>query len=898
MTLPSHLQQLAFHWPWRDYQARVLTAIDAHLDDNRLHIVAAPGSGKTVLGLEVMRRLGKPALVLSPTRTIRNQWLERLQDFLPPGASWPLPWVSGELDAPAFFTSITYQALHGQSRRETEELEEASVEEAGELEKAPDPSELQTVAARLREIGIGTLILDEAHHLRAEWWKALSKLVEALPGLTVVSLTATPPYDVSGYEWDRYHELCGPIDEEIAVPELVRSGTLCPHQDFVWTVVPTKSERQHTRDYDQAVDTFRGQWLVDKGFITELASHPWCGPEPDLGEVLANAESVHALLVFLYAADQPLPGPLLKLMDLKSHAIPALDRRWWQVLIKSYLFDRHWPENEAGETRRKVMKRQLREANLLWRRELRLDQSRPIKTGLTLSSAKLDACVAVHRLERQHRGAALRQVILTDFIRDEGIDEAAAGENSLGAWPVLRRLVEAADQGSGEAEDMALLSGRLTVLHQSRLPALQALLGSEIDSNPVAALPGFVRLKGGGQHLVGSITRLISEGRLRLLVGTRALLGEGWDCPAVNSLILASFVGSYVLTNQMRGRAIRTDRQDPHKVASIWHLVALAHDTPSGFVDLRELERRFETFVGLSEHEPRIENGLKRIKLAYGDRFNISNAPFHYERSNRLMAVRLEGIGEIAGRWRQAIDGGRQGRVAPTVRAGNPPRHTGFFFNRTLGFLLFEAVSGFCADLFYSLARSRADNAADLFNVLAFAAAIAFLYTLPKLWKAGVLTMRHLPVDGTIRQMGLALRDALCASGIIDKRPAELPLNVEKHHDGSISLNLEGADFYTQSLFADAMEELLSPIDNPRYLLTRQRKRRFWQSRDYHAVPGIFGSHKDKALALHHEWVKRLGKGELIYTRAEDGRRLLLQARARAFSTAMQARNERRDQWM
>ena len=109
---------------------------------------------------------------------------------------------------------------------------------------------------------------------------------------------------------------------------------------------------------------------------------------------------------------------------------------------------------------------------------------------------------------------------------------------------------------------------------------------------------------------------------------------------------------------------------------------------------------------------------------------------------------------------------------------------------------------------------------------------------------------------------------------------------MEQHRDGSITLSLEGADFYTQSLFADAMEELLGPIDNPRYLISRQRKRRFWQQRDYHAVPAVLGNHKDKAMALHQAWKKRLGRGELIYTRVEEGRRLLLQARARAFSWA------------
>ncbi len=66
---------LKFRYSWRPYQQRVLDSIDQHLDDDRLHVVAAPGAGKTTLGLEVFRRLRKCTLVLSPTRVIRDQWI-------------------------------------------------------------------------------------------------------------------------------------------------------------------------------------------------------------------------------------------------------------------------------------------------------------------------------------------------------------------------------------------------------------------------------------------------------------------------------------------------------------------------------------------------------------------------------------------------------------------------------------------------------------------------------------------------------------------------------------------------------------------------------------------------------------------------------------------------------
>lgn len=97
---------LRFQHKWRPYQERVLNAVNAHLDDRRLHIVAAPGAGKTTLGLEIFRILEKPALALSPTRIIRDQWIERLTDFCDTDDPTTLKWVSNSSHAPRLFTSI------------------------------------------------------------------------------------------------------------------------------------------------------------------------------------------------------------------------------------------------------------------------------------------------------------------------------------------------------------------------------------------------------------------------------------------------------------------------------------------------------------------------------------------------------------------------------------------------------------------------------------------------------------------------------------------------------------------------------------------------------------------------------------------------------------------------
>ena len=110
----------------------------------------------------------------------------------------------------------------------------------------------EVVAERLAEAGIATLVVDEAHHLRNFWWRCLDRLKERLEPLRVVALTATPPYDVAGGEWRRYADLCGPVDEEIGIPELVRAGDLCPHQDYVYLCTPRQ-------DHAAELARFRGR---------------------------------------------------------------------------------------------------------------------------------------------------------------------------------------------------------------------------------------------------------------------------------------------------------------------------------------------------------------------------------------------------------------------------------------------------------------------------------------------------------------------------------------------------------------------------------------------------------------------------------------------------------------
>ena len=78
----------------------------------------------------------------------------------------------------------------------------------------------------MKNANIELLCLDECHHLRSEWWKSLEAFQSQLSSLRSISLTATPPYDSTPAMWTRYMNMCGDIDEEITIPELVKEHSV------------------------------------------------------------------------------------------------------------------------------------------------------------------------------------------------------------------------------------------------------------------------------------------------------------------------------------------------------------------------------------------------------------------------------------------------------------------------------------------------------------------------------------------------------------------------------------------------------------------------------------------------------------------------------------------------
>ncbi len=72
-----------FYITFRKYQEDMLKTFEEQKKsgETKFHFVAPPGSGKTIICLEIIRRIGEKAVVFSPNQAIQSQWLTRLKEL-------------------------------------------------------------------------------------------------------------------------------------------------------------------------------------------------------------------------------------------------------------------------------------------------------------------------------------------------------------------------------------------------------------------------------------------------------------------------------------------------------------------------------------------------------------------------------------------------------------------------------------------------------------------------------------------------------------------------------------------------------------------------------------------------------------------------------------------------
>ncbi|MBQ8518526.1 MAG: DEAD/DEAH box helicase family protein, partial [Agathobacter sp.] len=734
---------LKFKYTWRKYQARVLENTREYVADGKVHIVAAPGSGKTTLGIELIARMKEAALVLAPSITIREQWKERIVDgFLCEGLN-PDDYISQDLKNPRAITIATYQALHSAMNRYKGKLDESGNaeddKESDDLFKASakDVEEVDysdfDIVKTMKANKIGLVCLDECHHLRSEWWKALEELKKEMGGFKVIALTATPPYDSNATLWNRYMNMCGEIDEEIAIPELVKEGSLCPHQDFVYFNYPTKEEREEVEKFKIRSKEAYEKLMGDAVLAEAVQSHRGlCGLVSD-EELLENPNYFAAILIYLQAKNIPFPDRLKRLLGTRR--LPEMEASWLELLLQGFLYED--VENyTCDENYRKELISYLKAEGVIEKKKVSFTTTPSIEKLLTTSKGKCESIKDIVAHEYKADGKDLRLLVLTDYIRKEY--EKALGTDadvmSLGVIPFFEQL----RRSVGTETDLRLgvLCGTIVIIPAEAKEALVEAVGDsgKITFSKIGNLSeeDYVKVNvvGDAHFLTGAVTDIFTQGCMQVLIGTKSLLGEGWDSPCINSLILASFVGSFMLSNQMRGRAIRVFKQNPEKTSNIWHLVCLSpwKDASKENSEISEdyalLERRMDHFLGLHYTEDIIENGM--------DRLSIIQPPFNEQNVAQMNQKMLELSGERAtlkDRWNRSLSLHRKMDIVEetAVAEASVPKTV---FKENLCGLIFAAVA------FVALLVVRFVFAGSFLGVLATVALVAdVIYALTKLPK-------------------------------------------------------------------------------------------------------------------------------------------------------------------
>ena len=879
---------LKFKYTWRKYQERVLEHTRQYLADGRVHIVAAPGSGKTTLGIELIARIGEPVLVLAPSITIREQWVQRIvEGFLCEGVS-PEDYISQDLKNPRAITVCTYQALHSAMKRY-----KGSLDESGN-ENDKDSDDAITVSAKtveevdysdfdmvqmMRENHVGLLCLDECHHLRSEWWKALEELKNELGGLKVIALTATPPYDSTPAMWNRYMNMCGEIDEEIAIPELVKEGSLCPHQDFVYFNYPTEEETDEVHKFRERSRKMYEKLMADADFAWTIQSHRGlCGMISD-DELLDKPNYFASILIFLQEKGIAFPERLKRLLGTKR--LPAMSMEWMEELLQGLLY-----EDTAGyscdETYIEQMIADLKAEGLIEKKKVTLVTNASVEKMLTTSKGKCESIKEIVAHEYSSTGKDLRLLILTDYIRKE-YEKAVGTEdevNSLGVLPFFEQL----RRSVGATTDIRLgvLCGTIVVIPAEAKDALVAAVGeagkitfssignqSETDYVKVNAV-------GDAHFLTAAVTEVFTQGYMQVLIGTKSLLGEGWDAPCINSLILASFVGSFMLSNQMRGRAIRVFKQNPEKTSNIWHLVCLPskkdvqqkeYSTISE--DYALLQRRMEHFLGLHYTEDVIESGIGRL--------SIITPPFdeaHVAQMNQQMLELSGHRSELKERWNRSLSLYKKMDIVEETEVSTEKIPKSVFKQYVSGLVGAVAVMGI---LFFIRGSFAGTGIASLCNLALMADGIYALTRIPK-----VIQLKN--AKSRLLSIGNGIRKALLVQGLLEGAGSKVKVDegVDEQGRQVESVYLSGGTGRDKTLFTQCLDELFGVIDNQRYLLVKNSKLRGEDA--FYVVPEVFGKRKEDAVEFYECIKPYIGKYDLIYTRNEAGRAILLEGRMKALA--------------
>lgn len=541
------------------------------------------------------------------------------------------------------------------------------------------------------------------------------------------------------------------------------------------------------------------------------------------------------------------------------------------------------------------MKSDLKANGLIERNQVKLIRNKKQDVLLNQSLGKLNAVRDIFKAEYQALGSNLRQLVLTDFIRKDfqvHLGDKNAQFTQLGVLSyfesIRREMIE-----QSWTVPVAVLTGSLVIIPTSAKEHLERLIpNSRLSYDVIGQLSQEdylkVSISGSYHDLVTALTQLFQDGYIKVIIGTKSLLGEGWDAPCVNSLILASFVGSFMLSNQMRGRAIRVWPDNPNKTSNIWHLVSINLSPRRWFEfqddeekydetlelrlyglspDLDLLDRRMTQFLGLHYQEPTIESGIDRLDLN-----QLTFSQKGLEKLNQNAITLSQKRQELKDRWQEALPLNEEMEVANEVEVDKQFLPLAYLNDWKKALLLFQALV--VSFNIYDASKYVIGGSLSNFNLTILLLAVIALAIV---W--GRYAIYKSPYK-RLEVFGEAIHQALLDAGQIETKESAPRVVRDSKQALYNAIYLKGASMKEKEIFAQAITEFFAPIENQRYILKASRK--VVDQTEYFAVPSMFERRKDDATAFLERIQKSVGKYDLIYTRSAQGRPILLEARIKA----------------
>lgn len=1013
------MKPLKFKYPFRSHQEMILQRFEQERQRTpagetlRFHVVAPPGAGKTIVGLELALRLHQPALVVCPNTAIQGQWAQKLEMFAGENTAQDMAaLVSTNASVPRWLNVLTYQILSipedpgdcmieiaegiwAEALLESGNLDEVEVRariqkmkttnapmyrkelskytkklrngkldellgasagvqnpddlsfessthpavmstgqgifgrqlpfemhqtQATEVQPAEDQRFLgllhpntRKLLLGLKEAGIKTVIFDECHHLQTWWAQVMKHLMQWMGIENIIGLTATPPMDENADILENYIGLLGPIDFEIPTPAVVKDGMLAPYQDLLYICRPQEAEwaylqqchgnmRRLLIDFAKADSDFC-QWMQERLLQRKMAD----GSQRDWKKLYAaRKDYCIAGVKYLRSSAIVIPPDVVVTPVMTGH--PTLEE--WTMLVEDYALNRLKLSSQVEDI---ALYNEIRDALyqlgfILTEKGIRSFIS-PLDRVLAYSRSKLTAVKDILLAEMQSMGDDLRAAVVTDFefsnaLSLKQLDQILDTECG-GALAVMKMMVRDPEL---DKLNPVMVTGKTLLCdddiaeeYRNRFLswAQENNLDIALDYQPMED-GSYVTMEGHGKDwntrsAILFTTALLEDGLTRCIIGTRGLLGEGWDSVALNTLIDLSVATTYASVNQLRGRSIRKDSRFPKKLANNWDVICYAAELEKGANDALRLTKKHGQFYGICA-DGRISKGTAHldVRLSLQDRLktedtNIINDDMMKRAMQRGPVYDLWRVGEPFENVEQnCLELQTKNSWVPDLsrisQAGSTMK------TRTKG-LAVQAGFGVAALLAAIVSAGISLPVAAIAGAISAVSLYSGAKGVGKTAAFGRENLLRKRPDYFVKEAALAVFHALLECGILGERVTEKQIVVHGGLEGAVRVYLNSSA-EDAAVFSKALDDVFSPLADQRYAVARymsvlkegQGNLAFIRNVlspgepvlvGYHPVPDVLGLNKDYAAVFQKYWNRYVSQGAMVYLKNEEGQAVL-----------------------